>query len=106
MSTMVRLLLLITALSVGAAPAHAQDDTAPAGDAVAEAPTTLPQYVWTTEAVTLVRWPGTEGSSASIEAGRRIEVILQDGEQARVRSGTDFGWLPVSKVSATEPAQE
>jgi hypothetical protein len=108
MTVTARLFFLLGILSLSNL-VHAQDAdaAAEAADAAAEAATDkLPPYVWTAAAVTLQRWPGVEGSSAAVEAGRRVEVILQDGDQVRVRSGTDFGWLPLAQVSATEPAQE
>jgi len=63
----------------------------------------LPQYVWTTEAVSLTRWQGDDTTAASVDAGSKIQVVLEDGDMIRVRSGTDFGWISRDKLTTQEP---
>jgi hypothetical protein len=95
------LLSLATALAQEPAPqAPAAEEAVEAAEASA-----LPAYVYTTEAVTLARWQGSDTASAQLDAGRRIEVVLEDGDMVRVRSGTDFGWVSRDKLTAEAPEQ-
>lgn len=99
-------LTLLLSLSL----AFAQDPTeAVAADAVAAEEAAgadaLPAYVYTVESVTLARWQGEDASSATVDAGRRIEVVLEDGDMVRVRSGTDFGWVSRDKLTTEAPEQ-
>lgn len=98
------------ALLLSLSLAFAQDAPAedvPAAEATEEAAAAdaLPAYVYTAEAVTLVRWLGDDATSASVDAGRRIEVVLEDGDMVRVRSGTDFGWVSRDKLTTEAPEQ-
>lgn len=93
-------------LSLAAALAQQPTSIDISADAeVAAAVEGLPAYVYTTEAVTLVRWLGDDASSAQVDADRRIEVVLEDGEMVRVRSGTDFGWVSRDKLTTDAPEQ-
>ena len=65
----------------------------------------LPAYVYTTQAVTLLRWLGNDTPSGQVDAGRRIEVIVEDGDMVRVRSGTDFGWVSRALLTVDAPEQ-
>lgn len=47
-------------------------------------------------------WPGTAVQSGKLSEGAEVEVLLRDGALARVRKGTDMGWVPGSALSATK----
>jgi len=96
---------LFIALLLSASPLSAQQPPASADTstgAAAEAPG-LPQYVWITEQTELKRWLNKDGTSANVNAGRRVEVILESDDFVRVRSGTDFGWIARDKLSLLDP---
>ncbi|MEL6346703.1 MAG: hypothetical protein AAFV53_26555 [Myxococcota bacterium] len=102
------LTLTLTILLSGLASAQEADapPTKDAAEGAAEA-VGLPAYVWTARAVDLVRWQGTDGNSATVDAGKRVEVLLEDADTGlvRVRNGTEFGWVPRDALSIEEPAQ-
>ena len=99
------LLSLATALAQEPSPQAPSAEVATEEAAEAPEVEALPAYVYTTEAVTLVRWLGGDAPSAELDAGRRIEVVLEDGDMVRVRSGTDFGWVSRDKLTAEAPEQ-
>ena len=77
--------------------AFAQDATE-AGDA---AP--LTGYVWATEPLKPVRWPGSTVTVTDVELNERVEVVLVDGDMVRIRKNLDFGWVPTSGLTAIDP---
>ena len=96
------ILFLLAALAQDAPPAELPQVELPEEDVESQA---LPAYVYTTEAVTLLRWLGNDTPAAQVDAGRRIEVIVEDGDMVRVRSGTDFGWINRDKLTVDAPEQ-
>jgi hypothetical protein len=50
-------------------------------------------------------WPGTATPSGKVGKGDEVEVLVRDGSLARVRKGTDIGWVPAGALSATEVAR-
>lgn len=60
---------------------------------------------WATEEVQGVRWPDSAAVTVKLAANDRVEVLVVEGEKARVRKGADFGWVDVAKLTTTEPAK-
>ncbi len=58
---------------------------------------------WVTLAGDALRWPDAKVVSTPLAIGDEVEVVLRDGDQVRVRKGTDFGWFPAASLSATAP---
>jgi hypothetical protein len=64
---------------------------------------------WVVNATELVRWPETVTPNApvrSLEVNDKVEVVLRDGAQVRVRKGIDFGWVPATALTDKEPVVE
>ncbi|MFT5687138.1 MAG: hypothetical protein ACI8RZ_008095 [Myxococcota bacterium] len=78
--------------------AFAQDATEAGTD-----PAPLTGYVWATEPLQPVRWPGSTVTVTDIELNERIEVVLVDGDQVRIRKNLDFGWVPTASLTAEDP---
>ncbi len=95
------LLIVLSMVVLAQEPATA--DTRPAAPPVIEeiAPT-----AWLVEDSKLLRWPDAEAEVTSLPAGTEVEVILREGDKARVRKDLDFGWVPQSAVSDQPPAAE
>ena len=70
----------------------------------AAAPGVLTGYVWASEPLKPLRWPSSGVTVGDVELGERVEVVLVDGDQVRIRSGLSFGWVPTSALTATDPA--
>ena len=39
----------------------------------------------------------------AFKSGEEVELILVDGDQARIREGSRYGWVPASALSTTPP---
>ncbi len=69
----------------------------------------LADDAWAARDVALLRWPPAvmEGApqTAEVSAGARLEIVLDDGDQVRVRVGEDFGWIPADALSREAPEQ-
>ena len=63
----------------------------------------LSGYVWATEPLKPVRWPGSTVTVTDIELNERVEVVLVDGDLVRIRKNLDFGWVPASALTAADP---
>lgn len=57
---------------------------------------------WIVSHVDLLRWPDKEHVTVSLDKGEKVEVLVRDASVARVRRGTDFGWVDLGLLSATE----
>lgn len=75
----------------------AQDTTSP------EAAPELTGYVWATEPLKPVRWQGSTVSVTDVELNERVEVVLVDGDQVRIRKNLNFGWVAASALTAIDP---
>jgi hypothetical protein len=62
-----------------------------------------PSSAWTTREVPLHRWNDGAIVVATLDANARVEVLLADGTQTRVRRGIDFGWIPSDALTREEP---
>ncbi len=85
--------LTMTALMLICSLGLAQEETAPP----------LSGYVWTTEEVTLSRWLDADLTSGQVSEDTRVEVVLVDGDQVRIRSGLSFGWVPLTALDPSSP---
>lgn len=63
-----------------------------------------PTSAWTTREVPLNRWNDGAIVVATLDPGTRVEVLVADGAQTRVRRGIDFGWLPSDALTKDAPA--
>lgn len=63
-----------------------------------ESPVT-PDTRYVTSTTVMKRWPDGAETSASLDAGDRVEIVTQRGGLVRVRSGTDFGWVSPATLS-------
>ena len=73
-----------------------------AQDATTEAPA-LEGYVWATEPLKPLRWPGSEVTTTEVELNERVEVVFVDGDLVRIRKNLNFGWVPAAALTATDP---
>lgn len=78
--------------------AFAQDE-APEGPAIA-----VGEAVFVTEDVRSKRFVDTDLSGPSFEANESVKVLYLDGERARVRRGSRYGWVDASLLTADNPA--
>jgi len=60
--------------------------------------------LWVTAPVEGVRWPDVTTVSVTLAEGDKVEVLVRDGDKARVRKGTDFGWIPAADLTDVAPA--
>lgn len=56
---------------------------------------------WIVSNVELLRWPDKAHVTVSLEKGEKVEIMVRDAKIARVRRGTDFGWVDLGLLSAT-----
>ena len=63
----------------------------------------LAEDLWATAPTDGVRWPDVATVSITLAEGDRVEVLVRDGENVRVRKGTDFGWVAASSLTNVEP---
>ncbi|MCK6504765.1 hypothetical protein L6R53_15395 [Myxococcota bacterium] len=92
-------LLLLVGLALAQAPASSP--AAPPASATAELVT--PTW-WLSREAPLARWAGQAPVVATLPAGTEVTLVLRDGDQARVRHGLDFGWVPADALSDAPPA--
>ncbi|MCA9493709.1 MAG: hypothetical protein KC621_27440 [Myxococcales bacterium] len=59
---------------------------------------------WLTAQVVATRFPGEKTPGPTFESGEMVELILEDGGQARVRQGDRYGWVPASALTTEAPA--
>lgn len=59
--------------------------------------------LYTTEATSGVRWPGSTQVTLELAKGDEVEVLLHDGGLVRVRKGGDFGWVAEGKLTGAKP---
>ena len=62
-----------------------------------------PTEAWTTREVPLHRWNDGAIVVRTLEAKVRVEVLVADGNQTRIRRGVDFGWVPSDSLTKDEP---
>ena len=55
---------------------------------------------WVAKDADLLRWADGKAVSAQVHQGDEVEVLLRENGKARVRKGTDFGWLAEANLSA------
>jgi hypothetical protein len=67
-------------------------------------PLALAETMWANAPAQGVRWPDAAAVTVTLAAGDEVDVVVKKGELARVRKGTDFGWVPQSVLSADAPA--
>ncbi len=65
---------------------------------------------WMTQDAVLVRWPAAvmedAPTTARVDEGQKVEVVLRDGDQVRVKAVEDFGWVAADKVTDEDPEGE
>ena len=62
-----------------------------------------PTDAWTTRQVPLHRWSDGAVVVATLDPKARVEVLLTDGNQTRIRRGVDFGWVPSDALTKEMP---
>jgi hypothetical protein len=63
-----------------------------------------PTQAWTTREVPLHRWNDGAIVVATLDPNARVEVLVADGTQTRIRRGVDFGWVPSDSLTKDRPA--
>jgi hypothetical protein len=58
---------------------------------------------WVVGEVASKRFPGEEIAGPTFQAGEEVELILQEGDSARIRQGGRYGWVPASALTAVQP---
>lgn len=95
--------LLLVLLASAASPAWAQDDLADATPGERKG-ADVARTFYTTAAVDLARFPdNAEVVTRSVASGEAVTLVVLDGDIARVRVGTDFGWVAFASLSALPP---
>lgn len=62
-------------------------------------------FVWAKEAVDATRFVEADSKVVGkLTPDQKAEVLFRSTDKVRVRVGATFGWVPVSKVTATNPA--
>jgi hypothetical protein len=74
-----------------------------AQDTTAQAALPLSGYVWATESLKPLRWPGSTVTVTEVAQDERVEVVLVDGGLVRIRKNLDFGWVPAASLTASDP---
>ncbi|MFZ5475855.1 MAG: hypothetical protein ACOZNI_03695 [Myxococcota bacterium] len=64
----------------------------------------LADTMWAVEPAQGVRWPEVAAVTVTLAAGDEVEVLARRGDLARVRKGTDFGWVAAKSLGADAPA--
>jgi hypothetical protein len=67
-------------------------------------PFAFAETMWAAAPAEGVRWPEVTAVSVHLAAGDEVDVLVKKGDLARVRKGTDFGWVPQSALTAEAPA--
>ncbi len=57
---------------------------------------------WIVTQVDALRWPDAAAVTITLEKGDKVEVIVRDAKVARVRKGSDFGWVDLGLLSTLE----
>jgi hypothetical protein len=95
--------LLLVLLASASSLAWAQDDLAGATPGERQG-ADVARTFYTTAAVDLTRFPDTpEVITRSVAAAEAVTLVVLDGNVARVRVGTDFGWVDFDSLSALPP---
>lgn len=55
--------------------------------------------------VELSRWPDQPSTVGSLPAGSPVNLVVLDGDKARIRHGVDYGWVPADALVPAEPAR-
>jgi hypothetical protein len=58
---------------------------------------------WVTEATTAVRFADGTGVGPTLAVGDRVDLVVQDGDKARIRKDDHYGWVPATVLSAEAP---
>jgi hypothetical protein len=58
---------------------------------------------WLTEATTAVRFADGTGTGPTLAAGDRVDLIVVEGDKARVRKDDHYGWVPATLLTADAP---
>ena len=95
--------LLLVLLASAATPAWAQEDLAGATPGERQG-ADVARTFYTTAAVDLTRFPDSADTvTRSVASGEAVTLVVLDGDMARVRVGTDFGWVQFASLSALPP---
>lgn len=63
-----------------------------------------PTEAWLTREVPLHRWSDGAVVLRTLPEKARVEVLVADGNQTRVRRGVDYGWVPSDSLTKDAPA--
>jgi len=74
--------------------------------ALAAPPAEAPSNAWATDSVDMQRFAGADTKVGTLSSGDKVEVLVIDGDLARVRKEVIFGWVPLDKLSTDEPTAE
>jgi len=91
--------VLVSAVSTASAFAQDSSETEPPIDAALAGPVT----VWADGDVESRRFFGEALVGPRFEDKTELQVVFQQGDRYRVRSGDDFGWVSVSATTTTRP---
>ena len=60
------------------------------------------ETAWTTRDVAAMRFPDGDLPGPTLVSGDQVEVVLREGDRARIRKDDRYGWVPASALT-TEP---
>lgn len=84
--------------------ALAQDEAeAPAAE---EAAAPLTERVYAADTLDLRRWADDEVSVKTVAKGTELQVVLRDGDDVRVLTGTSIGWASAEQLLDSPPADD
>jgi hypothetical protein len=87
------MLFLVWFSSALAQPAAAPEAASAAG----------PEVVWSIAETESRRFPDADTAGPKFAPSTRLEVLVRDPARLRVRSGDEYGWVPVAAVTSTAP---
>jgi len=56
-----------------------------------------------TEATTAVRFADGTGVGPTLAAGDRVDLLLVDGDKARIKKDDHYGWVPANLLTSDAP---
>lgn len=68
-------------------------------------PTVPPATHTLAREVELNRWPDQPSPVGSLPAGSPVNLVVLDGDRARIRHGVDYGWVPADALVPASPSR-
>src|SRR4051794_18391439 len=71
----------------------------------ATSPASAAEVVWATADTPSQRFSDDKIAGPTFTKGEQLELLVRDGDRARVRDGDKFGWVPAASITSTKPAE-